>query len=280
MKRDWLTWLQERRTRELSIIFARCPDGLFHEGLELGAGNGFQSTLLPRYVSHLVATDFDPEILKHDPVPSVEYRVCDAEEVGSVFEARQFDLVFSSNLLEHVPDAGKALRGIWQVLKDAGVTIHVMPNRFWQLVHLALYVPNRAMRLAERLSTPAWRKDKLNRLLGREQDPALSPKEVDRNPKTPKRRHSFFYRLVLPGPHGVSRTHAEEFRAFSKTRWMGEFGRAGFDVIAVKKGLVTSGYGFDLRFAQHALERLGFASSYIYVAVKKGSASPYAEYFR
>ena len=38
---------------------------------------------------------------------------------------------------------------------------------------------------------------------------------------------------------------------------------------------ITSGYGFEWRFLQDELERLGFASSYAYIAVKDEVRNPH-----
>jgi hypothetical protein len=98
------------------------------------------------------------------------------------------------------------------------------------------------------------------------------------NPKT-QRASTFAKRLLWPEPHGVSRGHIEEFRAFSKARWLDEIENTGFDVIAVLPGPVASGYGFGLDRLRWLLERLRFTSEHAYVAKKRGVASPYAEYF-
>jgi len=46
---DWIQHLHNHRKRELGLIFSKCPERLFQEALELGAGDGFQSGLLTRY---------------------------------------------------------------------------------------------------------------------------------------------------------------------------------------------------------------------------------------
>jgi len=84
---------------------------------------------------------------------------------------------------------------------------------------------------------------------------------------------------LVPEPHGVSRSHVEEFSAFSRRRWKAEFERANFEIIAILKGPVASGYGFGFEGLRRFLERLGVTSEYIYVARKRGAASPYARYF-
>ena len=57
------------------------------------------------------------------------------------FGEKSFDIVFSSNLLEHLPDPSVVLRGVHRLLKDDGITVHIMPGPFWKLCQMALYHP-------------------------------------------------------------------------------------------------------------------------------------------
>jgi SAM-dependent methyltransferase len=123
IKAEWLPWLHNYRKRELDLIFSKCPEGMFRSGLELGAGDGCQSTLLAKYFSELISADYNPDRLQKESSGSIEYRICDAEETGNIFGKGQFDLAFSSNLLEHLPHPGRSLSGIHNVLKDDGITI-------------------------------------------------------------------------------------------------------------------------------------------------------------
>lgn len=262
---DWRRHLHDIRNQEIERIFSGCPARAFPEALEIGAGDGFQSALLSRYVGHLTSTDYDPAILSFPPSPSITYRVGDAEEVDKAFPASHFDLVFSSNVLEHVPDPVKALRAVAAVLKDDGITIHVIPNVFWKLASIILYVPYRVTTLVERMTEPPA--------------PTANGHHEVNNPKTPRRRRSFLARQLWPEPHGVSATNREELRAFALSRWHKVFEAAGFRVVAILRGPVASGYGFGWETARAALLRLGLASEYVYVASKAGRTSPYEGFF-
>jgi SAM-dependent methyltransferase len=263
---DWHRHLHDIRTREIELIFSGCPPRTFRAGLELGAGDGFQSELLTRYVAHLTSTDYDPAIRSRAPSPFITYDVSDAEEVDKAFPPSHFDLVFSSNLLEHVPDPVKALRGVAAVLKDEGITIHVIPNVFWKVSSVALYMPYRFATVVERMTQPPAGE-------------ASGHHQVVNNPKTAAPRRSFLARQILPDPHGVSATNLEEFRALRLSRWHQAFERAGLRVISVLRGPVASGYGFGLDTMRAALVRLGLTSEYVYVAAKAGHSSPYEAFF-
>ena len=277
LKADWLPFLHRFRRREIEVVFAGCPEKTFATGLELGAGDGFQSRLLARWVSRLVSTDYDPGVLSNAPDAAITYAVCDAEEIDRVFPGRRFDLVYSSNLLEHLPDPGRALRAMCAALADDGITIHVVPGPFWKTTHLLLHAPNRAALTLERLSQPGALAAIRRKLRG-EPGPVREAAR-DNNPKTARKQRGAIGRFLVPEPHGVSRSNLKEFSDFSRARWTREIQQAGFELVAIRKGPVASGYGFGLDVARSVLEAAGVASEYIYVARKRGAASPYAAYW-
>jgi ubiquinone/menaquinone biosynthesis C-methylase UbiE len=270
LKSDWHSHLHKIKKREVECIFSKCPEKLFQMGLELGAGDGFQSTLLTKYISKLISTDYNPYRLKRKSNKSIEYRICDAETINNIFNKKQFDIVFSSNLLEHVPHPQKVLKGTYEILKDNGITIHIVPSPFWKLCHLLLHIPNKCIVALDLL---------INKRNAINIEKNKKYPKLGNNPKTQKKRRIFFHRLLMPEPHGVSTNNFKEFYAFSKLRWKREFEKANFELIRIIKGPVVSGYGFGLDFLRNILERFGFTSEYIYIAVKKEMSSPYTKYF-
>ncbi|HZS90387.1 MAG TPA: class I SAM-dependent methyltransferase [Chloroflexota bacterium] len=282
IKQDWLEYLHQLRVREIEIIFRRCPPNAFAQGLELGAGDGFQSTLLTQWVSQLVCTDYNGSGLTLQNTTRIQYRVCDAEYVGSMFQPKQFDLVFSSNMLEHVPRPRVVLEGTCKVLADDGITIHVMPTPFWKLTWLVLYHADLVIQALELITENDGRSQfwgRVGKILGTSNDGPTEEPSKGNNPKTARRKRSRLLSLAVPEPHGVSSNNLAEFFAFRKSRWVKEFERAGLDVVVVLKGPVTSGHGFGLDALRALLERMGFASENVYIAIKKGSCSPFVPYF-
>jgi SAM-dependent methyltransferase len=266
---EWLDYLHLIRRREIDRIFGECPPRVFPLGLELGAGDGYQSSLLGAYVERLLATDWDVSLLSKSRAQARDVYPVDAEAVAETFAPATFDLVFSSNVLEHVPKPGTALRGVHTVLKDDGLTIHVMPSPLWKLADISLFWPDLVVRRLHRLTN---RDDET----GRCQD---ASSRLVNNPKISAEAVAH-RRRFLPPPHGAYQGHIEEFQAFRKIRWLQEFEWAGFHVIRVIKGPLCSGYGLGWDGPRWMLERLGLTSEYAYVAVKHGRRSPYEDYFR
>ena len=260
----WPSYLHRIRTLEIERVFRRCPHGVFPAGLELGAGDGYQSSLLERYVRRLTATDWDPRLLEKRQGATLDVLACDAERVGEKFGPATFDLVFSSNLLEHLEHPGEALRGIYAVLRDDGVTIHIVPGPFWKVCDVGLFWPAKML-------------TRLHRRARQETgggEPAPPP--LTNNPKTAGATRQCKF---LPPPHGAYRGHLEELLAFRTFRWMKEFERAGFRVVRLQKGPACSGYGFGWERLRGVLERVGLTTEYAYIAVKRGRRSPYERYF-
>ena len=270
LKADWIPHLHAIRRREVEKIFGQVPDGAFASGLELGAGDGFQSRLLARWVRRLTSTDFTIQASAVEAPPSVSFLACDAEEVDRVLAGRRFDLVFTSNLLEHLPDPDRALRAMHAVLADDGIAIHVMPGRFWKVFHLALHLPNRAVLLLERVGRRGAARPVV----------ATNPVARDNNPKSNRPVRSRWFRMLVPVPHGAAGSHMRELIDYGRSRWRRRLESAGFEIVTIANGPVASGYGFGLDRIRAVLERAGLASEHIYVTTKVGCRSRYERYFR
>ena len=107
------------RRREVETVFRSVPDDAFDEVLELGAGDGAQSRLLADHARGVLSTDLNPDRLNQEPHPRITYDICDAEELP--YETGRFDLIYSSNLLEHLTKPERALSQMHRVLRDDGV---------------------------------------------------------------------------------------------------------------------------------------------------------------
>ncbi|MEO2036206.1 MAG: class I SAM-dependent methyltransferase [Planctomycetaceae bacterium] len=144
--KDWHNFV---RRREAEMTFSLFPDQRFQNALELGAGDGGQSATISQYCDRLTCTEKDEKsyewlgksILERK-AQNTEYLLCDAQDL-SRFPDAQFDLVFSSNMLEHIPDVEKCLKECGRVLSDDGQMLHLMPSRWWKVFNLGLGIMNR-----------------------------------------------------------------------------------------------------------------------------------------
>lgn len=271
LKPDWIKNLHELKDKEIIRAFSKCPENLFGNGLELGAGDGYQSILLSSYISTLISTDYNIDKIKNMNTDRVIYKQCDAEKLAEYFYEKKFDIVFSSNLLEHLSNPEETLRNIHNILNDDGIMVHCLPNIFWKFSQITLYYINIFILLIEKLCEPGWIMKKVvsgDGLINR------SFKQ-DNNPKSNKRKHM----ILFPPVHGMSDSHLSEFLSFTGFYWKKKFKNTGFKLTKLIRGPVCSGYGFGITVLKNILEKLGFSSIDIYVLTKEGCKSKFQEYF-
>jgi ubiquinone/menaquinone biosynthesis C-methylase UbiE len=104
---------------------------MFQNTLELGAGDGGQSLAIAKYTNHLTCTEINKSRLIMRDLPNVHYELCDATDL-SRFSDESFDFVYSSNMLEHIPDWKQCLSECRRVLTAKGLMVHSMPSRTWK----------------------------------------------------------------------------------------------------------------------------------------------------
>ena len=95
--------------------------------LEIGAGSGWQARELERKGYEVHAIDLGSSDYKqHQVWPVVDY---DGHHIP--FDNDYFDVVFSSNTLEHIPHIREFQKEIMRILKQDGRAIHLMPSGSW-----------------------------------------------------------------------------------------------------------------------------------------------------
>jgi SAM-dependent methyltransferase len=96
--------------------------------LEIGAGTGQQALELSRRGFKVEAIEIPSSNYAQDRVfPIVDFDGCYIP-----FPDASFDIVFSSNVLEHVPDLVQMHKEIRRVLKPTGYALHVLPTHAWR----------------------------------------------------------------------------------------------------------------------------------------------------
>jgi SAM-dependent methyltransferase len=97
--------------------------------LEIGAGTGEQSLELKRRGFDVTAIEIsDSNYALNRQFPIIDY---DGKHIP--LPDASVDIVFSSNVLEHVPDLPQMHAEIRRILKPSGYCIHVLPTHSWRL---------------------------------------------------------------------------------------------------------------------------------------------------
>lgn len=117
--------LQLIRAEELNLVIQECNTR--STILEIGAGAGWQSKILKEQGYSVSAIDITDTNYKKEQV----FEVIDYDGHKIPFEDKTFDIVFSSNVLEHIPHIVDFQKEIKRVLKDDGICIHLLPTSNW-----------------------------------------------------------------------------------------------------------------------------------------------------
>jgi SAM-dependent methyltransferase len=126
--------LEASRTHELGIVLERLPPR--GRILEIGAGTGWQAKVLEQRGYDVSAID----LASSEHRPNRVWPVAEYDGRNIPFPEASFDVVFTSNTLEHIPHLDDFQKEIHRVLKPEGFAIHVLPSgswRFWtNVTHL------------------------------------------------------------------------------------------------------------------------------------------------
>lgn len=216
--------------------------------LEIGAGNGWQARGLAQAGHFVTAVDTDPPCADdsfHDVHPIDGHRL--------PFRSASFDVVFSSNVLEHASDLPALLGEIHRVVRHEGVVVHVLPSPAWRAWTIATRYPFLVLAASGR----------------RQLSPASGLRVASGLPNDGSalevaaslRRETGFAKLMLTilveKPHGEFSSSLAELSAYRRARWSRVFREAGFCVEAVvSSGVFYTGYGVGPRVSMAARRRL------------------------
>lgn len=143
--------LQQIREYELQQILPLLPKSA--SILEIGAGSGWQARCLMESGYHIEAIDIAAsQYVEHQAFPITVY---DGRSIP--FSDDTFDVVFSSNALEHIAHLSEFESEIKRVLKPTGIAVHIVPTtawRFWTLITHHFYVLQRLLEYAARRIKP------------------------------------------------------------------------------------------------------------------------------
>lgn len=128
-------YINDLRRAELEAVVAHLrPSSRI---LEVGAGTGQQAMELERRGFEISAIDLaTSDYSGHRVFPVIDYE-------GSTipFEDGSFDAIFTSHVLEHVPDLPRLQAELKRVLRPGGECLHVLPTHVWRFWTSAAAIP-------------------------------------------------------------------------------------------------------------------------------------------
>ncbi len=186
--------------------------------LEIGGGAGWQARELAQSGYSVISVDIEPRA----SVFKVE--MYDGHRLPSA--DRSFDVVFSSNVLEHIPHVVEFQDELHRVLKPGGLAVHLMPSPTWRLATLLAHYPW-LVRVGLAL---------LSGSNGADRDIVISA--------TGKRNFTqLFGRVVLAPRHGETGNAISELWHFRAKRWGALFKHTDWRLLeSSSNGLFYTGY--------------------------------------
>lgn len=242
-----VTHLQRLRSAELERIRDLLPPR--SRILELGGGNGHQAAVLSTWGHYVSSVDIAPPLSGH----TMFFPVLLYDGKNLPYDDEAFDVVFSSNVLEHVTHLSVILKEIARVTKSDGVVVHILPSSAWRFWTSLTHYVHLAKRVGRRFFRPDAGSDR-------------SSSEV-----TSSKRNwgGLLKRVFLDGPHGAYPNEFYELYAFSRSRWLHVFATHGFEVTSCfKNGLFYTGYEIFPRMSMSGrrnLSRFLGSATWIYI---------------
>lgn len=206
------------RSAELTLAMPLLPAG--GRILELGAGDGWQASLLAQHGFTVTALDVaNPTTSGAQYVPVTLY---DGRTIP--FPDGSFDAVFSSNVLEHVKDFDRIQAELARVLTTNGVAVHCVPSatwRFWTTLGHPLYATR-------------W-------LLNSRRRVAAASQSHTQHIQGANLLRTLRLGLIAPR-HGEHGNLVSEHYLFSRVGWRRRFEQAGWQISTIRPtGLFYSG---------------------------------------
>ena len=194
--------------------------------LEIGGGNGFQAAEIASWNCEVESFELPGKEAEYFPVKEYD---------GHRFPVsdRYFDVVFSSNVLEHINPIAPTLAEIRRILKPEGIAIHVLPSSAWRFWSIVSYYPYFLARLIRKSSKAVHNR----------KDAFILPTPNMGEPKS-----SILEQMIksaVPRPHGEFPSAISELHYYRRIRWQLAFKEAGFDTLEV--------YENDIFYTDHVL---------------------------
>jgi SAM-dependent methyltransferase len=212
------------RLHELELLIGLIPAGA--RILEIGAGVGWQAKELQGRGFFVEAIDLPNGTYVGREVHPVQ--VYDGKTIP--FPDHSFDVVFSSNVLEHIPHIEEFQVEIHRVLRPQGMAVHGMPTVSWRFWTSVAHYPHLLKTIILRISS------RMRGLVREGVDEGVKPHRSSPSP-------SWFRRVLYAQRHGEIGTAITELYFFSRWRWRSLFKKSGWSMVEARgNALFYTGY--------------------------------------
>lgn len=199
--------------------------------LEIGSGTGIQLAALSRVCRRAVGVDYEQgEYTRHRITNVMNY-----DGVHLPFEAGTYDIVYSSNVLEHVVRLAELLDECRRVLRPDGYAAHIVPTHLWKYWSVVTHFASVPFMVTEQMRERINRNRNRNRASGARaaggagDGSGAKSGEGKRLLRLPSR--VALSRLGFPPRHGERGSRFTEAWYFRPKWWRAEFERLGWRVV-------------------------------------------------
>lgn len=176
--------------------------------LEIGGGNGFQASIIKSWGLNVESIDTNIDHKKK----YFEVKLYDGMNLP--FPDQSFDVVYSSNVMEHVEKLGFLLKEIKRVTKNGGIGVHLIPSSTWRLWTIIAHFPYLLARLFHMKS---------------KNNESSKANQFDKSSKI----NLNFFSKIIPQPHGEFSSAFAELYYFSKVYWKKIFKLYKFKILKI-----------------------------------------------
>lgn len=253
-KKIELIKLNERkkiREKELELILNEIKLYADTSILEVGCGMGFQASVFQKISESFTSADVTYERLSHSGIRLKNFVKCSGEYLP--FKGGVFDIVYMSQVLEHIKNRRRAIKEAKRVLNDRGGILTISaPTSFWKVLDvLKYYITLFCFYLPKFISSNYRRYISL-----KISTPTVNVSHVEC--KGGLRKLGTY---LLPKPHGEYRNNLEEFIAYRESSWIHLIEIPGFRFLKIKY-LSTHRPKLFILIPYFSNERLGVYSSF------------------
>lgn len=217
---------RSKRQREIGLIVASIAQRLDPKShdrsiLEFGTGDGFQIPYL-KTLGSVVGSD----VYTSEDLSKVEgFEFVETSITESPFDARQFDLIFSNHVIEHIDPLPKAFSELQRIGKDDCLYAFSVPTNIWLLISIPGQYYN-------------FGREVMRRLSGYEIDSKKAHQQAQKERESgPKKRRSLFGKVakaLFPEGHGVEKHYLRCYQSFKIRSWQQLFQDNGFEILETK----------------------------------------------
>lgn len=143
-----VAYIHTIRQADFDVLVNRAEQYIINkDALEIGSGTGYQLSILKKICRSAKGIDLKSgPYSDHQAEDILEY---DGRNIP--FFNQTFDIIFSSNVLEHVDQLDEFHEEMKRVLKSGGVAIHIIPSHHWRLWSVLTFYPALILNIYERL---------------------------------------------------------------------------------------------------------------------------------